>query len=381
MKSVRQVLLAAESRRLAPWAQRTSATAGRLHPEAPHPFRTDYQRDCARIIHSRAFRRLELKTQVFLSGSGDHLRNRLTHTIEVASVSRTIARALRLNEDLAEAIALAHDLGHPPFGHSGEETLNALMRGHGGFEHNIQSLRVVEMLESKYPGVAGLNLSFEVLEGLRKHDRSLRAPDGTRVKQLSLEAQVANVADEIAYYSHDLEDGLDNRLLKPGDLEELRLWREVGASALERHPGLAGRLLHTYVVRCLIDREVEDVISTSAAGITASGVRSAGEVRRHPTPLIRASPEVRAANRELRAFLYKNLYHHPRVAGRNRRACRMLEQVFRAFEKNPARLGRASAARVEEQGLHRTICDYLSGMTDRYLIAEHQRIVAAGRKR
>jgi len=371
---IRTRLLQAERRTLAPYAQKAGDSRGRAHPEPPHPFRTDFQRDCARIIHSKAFRRLEFKTQVFLSGSGDHLRNRLTHTIEVASISRTLARALRLNEDLAEAVALAHDLGHPPVGHTGEETLDRLMRNHGGFEHNLQSLRVVELLETKYPGVPGLNLSFEVLEGLRKHDRSLRTPDGTPYRHPSLEGQIANVADEITYYSHDLDDGLDAGLLKPAQLEQVRLWREVRETALARHPELSGKLLHTYIIRCLIDREVEEVIRASAERIADSGVRSADEVRQHPSLLIGPGDDLRVANRELRRFLYRNMYEHPRVAAVNRRACARIERVFRAYERRPEWLGRDATARIATEGLHRTLCDYISGMTDPYLLAEAERV-------
>lgn len=379
MSSIRSDLLRAERRALAPYAQHAAATRGRVHPEPAHPFRTDFQRDCARVIHSKAFRRLEFKTQVFLSGSGDHLRNRLTHTIEVASISRTIARALRLNEDLAEAVALAHDLGHPPFGHTGEATLDRLMRPHGGFEHNVQSLRVVEILEQKYPGVAGLNLSFEVLEGLRKHDPRHRTPDGMIYRQPSLEGQIANVADEITYYSHDLDDGLDSGLLKPTQLEEVRLWRETRETALALHPELTGKLLRTYVIRCLIDREVENVIAASRERIAAAGVRTADEVRQHPKLLIGAGEDLRSANRELRKFLYQNMYFHPRVVRMSRRACARLERVFRAYERRPELLGREATARVESEGLYRTICDYLAGMTDPYLIAEDERL--RGRRR
>ena len=379
--SILAELLRAERRSLAPYAQHAADTRGRAHPEAAHSFRTDYQRDGARVIHSRAFRRLEFKTQVFLSGSGDHLRNRLTHTIEVASISRTIARALRLNEDLAEAVALAHDLGHPPFGHSGEATLDRLMGDHGGFDHNVQSLRVVEVLEQKYPGVPGLNLSHEVIEGLRKHDRRLRTPDGWVYRQPSLGGQIANIADEITYYSHDLDDGLDAGLLKPGQLDAVRLWRETRETALARHPELAGKLLRTYVIRCLIDREVEDVIIASRERIAAAGVRTPDDVRLCAKPLIGPGEALRPANRELRKFLYQNIYFHPRLAVMNRRACARLERVFRAYERRPELLGSAAAGRVEAQGLHRTLCDYIAGMTDPYLIAEDERLRGSSRSR
>lgn len=363
-----------ERQTLAPYAQKAGDSAGRQHREPPHPFRTEYQRDRARIIHSRAFRRLEYKTQVFLNGTGDHLRTRLTHTIEVASICRSVARSLGLNEDLTEAIGLAHDLGHAPFGHSGEETLDELMRPHGGFEHNRQSLRIVELIEQKYPRFAGLNLSREVIEGLRKHDRFYESTEGGGLPSPSLEAQLANLADEITYYSHDLDDGLESGLIEPEQLENLEVWR-VNAEAVRHHfPELTGRRFRGYVIRCLIDRQVEDLLETSSAAIDAAGVQSADEVRRHPETLVRYSPELLRGNRELRKFLYQNLYYHPTVAGANQRACALLQDVFEAYLREPERLGQRTAVRIETEGLERTVADYLSGMTDRYLVEEHARL-------
>ena len=362
---------------LAGYAQKSGDSAGREHAEPPHPHRTEYERDRARIIHSRAFRRLEYKTQVFLNGTGDHLRTRLTHTIEVASISRTIARALGLNEDLAEAIALAHDLGHAPFGHSGEELLNELMRGHGGFDHNAQSLRIVERIESKYPRFAGLNLSWEVREGLQKHAKFYDPPakaGGGRHACPSLEAQIANLADELTYYSHDLDDGLDSQLITAGQLGEMEVWQHSHAEVCRHFPKLKGRALHGYVIRCIIDHQVQDVIATSARLIAASGVASAEEVRREKKPLIRYSQPLLRANRALRKFLYANLYYHPTVAGANQRACQLLRDVFTAYLRDPRLLGATTARRVRTDGLERTVCDYLSGMTDRYLIEEHARL-------
>jgi dGTPase len=368
-----------EKETLAPYAQKSCESAGREHTEPAHPYRTAFERDRARIIHSRAFRRLEYKTQVFLSGTGDHLRTRLTHTIEVASISRTIARALGLNEDLAEAIALAHDLGHAPFGHSGEEMLNDLMRKHGGFEHNVQSLRIVELIEQKYPRFAGLNLSWEVREGLQKHQKFYDpGTAGQRDKHTSpsLEAQIANLADEITYYSHDLDDGLDFELITPKQLDALEVWRRSHAEVRGHFPKLRGRELHSYVIRCIIDQQVQDVITTSEKFIRDSGVQSADDVRRHKKPLIRYSLPLLKANQTLRRFLYKNLYYHPRVAGANQRACGLLRDVFEWYLKKPSLLGDNTAKRVRKDGLHRTVCDYLSGMTDRYLLEEHQRLLA-----
>lgn len=362
---------------LAPWAQKSGESAGRAHAEPAHPHRTEYERDRSRIIHSRAFRRLESKTQVFLNGTGDHLRTRLTHTIEVASISRTIARALGLNEDLAEAIALAHDLGHAPFGHSGEEALDELMRPHGGFDHNSQSLRIVEVIERKYPRFAGLNLSWEVREGLQKHQKFYDPPTpGVHEKHTSpsLEAQIANLADEVTYYSHDLDDGLDFLLITPEQLAALDVWQHSRAEVRRHFPELHGKELQRYVIRCIIDRQVQDVISTSAELIAAAKVQSIEDVRRQKKPLIRYGLPLLKANRALRKFLYKNLYYHPRIAGANERACALLREVFGAYLQRPALLGETTAQRVAEDGLHRTVCDYLSGMTDRYLIEEHARL-------
>jgi dGTPase len=375
MKTHRE-LAAQERSALASYAQKSSDSAGRKYPEPPHAHRLPYERDRARIIYSRAFRRLEYKTQVFLNGTGDHLRTRLTHTIEVASISRTIARALGLNEDLTEAIALAHDLGHAPFGHSGEEVLDELMREHGGFDHNEQSLRIVELVEQKYPQFPGLNLSFEVVEGLKKHANFYDPPEpgNDRYSSPSLEAQIANLSDEITYYSHDIDDGLEFRLITAEQLEELEVWEHSQAEVRRQFPKLRGRDLHSFVIRSIIDRQVQDVIATSTEMIKAAEVQTVTDVRRQPKPLIRYSLTLLRANKKLRRFLYKNLYYHPTVAGVNQRASRMLQQVFAAYLKRPSLLGSTTTRRIKKEGLHRTVCDYLSGMTDRYLLEEHARL-------
>ena len=361
---------------LAAVAQKSGDSRGRQHPEPSHAYRTEFQRDRARIIHSRAFRRLEYKTQVFLNGTGDHLRTRLTHSIEVASISRTIARALRLNEDLAEAIALAHDLGHSPFGHSGEEMLAECMRENGGFDHNRQSVRVVELLETPYPDFPGLNLTFEVREGLRKHERPYKfpTPAGEEYNCPSLEGQVADLADEITYYSHDLDDALDFEILTPARLEENEVWRTSHRAVLARYTDAREPELHKLIIRDIIDREVHDLVATSAESIAESGVQSADDVRCQNAPLIRYSDELAEANRALRKFLYQNVYYHPRVAEVNRRACEMLRRVFETYLADPDRLGEGAIRRVEKEGLHRTVCDYIAGMTDRYVMEEFARI-------
>jgi len=363
---------------LASVAQKSGESRGRQHAEPSHAFRTEFQRDRARVIHSRAFRRLEYKTQVFLNGTGDHLRTRLTHTIEVASISRTIARALRLNEDLAEAIALGHDLGHAPFGHSGEEMLAECMRDHGGFDHNRQSVRVVELLETPYPDFPGLNLTFEVREGLRKHERpyTFPTPPGEEYRCPSLEAQVADLADEITYYSHDLDDALDFEILTLAQLEENEVWRTGHRAVLGRYTGVREPDLHKLIIRDIIDHEVHDLVATSAEAIAKSGVQSADDVRRKTAPLIRYSDELAEANRALRKFLYQNVYYHPRVWEVNRRASEMLRRVFEGYVADPDRLGEGATRRVEKEGLHRTVCDYIAGMTDRYVMEEHARIAS-----
>jgi dGTPase len=374
--TTREEMEARESVVLAPFAQKSGDSRGRQYAEPSHSYRTEFQRDRARIIHSRAFRRMEYKTQVFLNGTGDHLRTRLTHSIEVASISRTIARALGLNEDLAEAIALAHDLGHAPFGHSGEEMLAECMRDHGGFDHNRQSSRVVELLETAYPDFPGLNLTFEVREGLQKHQSVYDFPGvmGKKYHSPSLEAQVADLADEITYYSHDLDDALDFEILSPAQLAENEVWRRSQSAVLARYAGVRAPELHKLIIRDIIDNEVHDLVATSAKSIGESGVQSADDARRHPARLIRYSDELAEANRALRTFLYQNVYYHPRVSEVNRRACEMLRRVFEAYVLDPDRLGDGATRRVEKEGLHRTVCDYVAGMTDRYLVEEYQRI-------
>jgi dGTPase len=383
----REEMEASERAVLAPFAEKSSDSRGRQNSEPGHAFRTEFQRDRARIIHSRAFRRMEYKTQVFLNGTGDHLRTRLTHSIEVASISRTIARALRLNEDLAEAIALAHDLGHAPFGHSGEEMLAECMRDHGGFDHNRQSVRVIELLEDPYPNFPGLNLTFEVREGLRKHGAFHEMEDATgpqapttlqSYRCPSLEAQVADLADEITYYSHDLDDAVDFEILDAAQLEKNEVWRQSLRTVLARYPDAREPELHKLIIRDIIDTEVRDLVSTSAKSIAGAGVQSADEARQQPAPLIRYSDDLFQANRDLRKFLYQNVYYNPRVSGVNRRACEMLRHVFQAYLADPDELGETAAKRIETEGLHRTVCDYIAGMTDRYLMEEHARIAKVG---
>jgi dGTPase len=378
MPRTREELEQVERQVLAPYAQFSADTRGRRHREGPPEWRTHYQRDRDRVIHSRAFRRLEYKTQVFLNGTGDHLRTRLTHSMEVAAISRNIARALRLNEDLTETIALAHDLGHSPFGHRGEAGLNRLMRGHGGFEHNRQSLRVVEELEQKYPTFAGLNLTWEVREGLAKHHTAYDHPGqriGFEAKQPSLEAQIANLADEITYYSHDLDDGLDSDLLSESALRKnVDLWRYASRQVEREYGSPPDESRRYFIIRCIIDLQVKDVVESTEKHLHRSGVESADDVRQQARPLVQYSPQRRTQNIELRKYLYKNLYFNRVVHEPNMRAVRMLEHLFRYYLEHPRQLGALSRKRIRKDGLHRAVCDYLAGMTDRYAMEDYQRL-------
>ncbi len=378
MPRTREELEEIERRILAPYAQLSGETRGREYPEKPPLWRTQYQRDRDRVIHSRAFRRLEYKTQVFLNGSGDHLRTRLTHTIEVAAVSRNIASALKLNSDLAETIALAHDLGHSPFGHKGETALARLMKGHGGFEHNQHSLRIVELLEQKYPDFPGLNLTWEVREGLVKHYTSYDHPGkrkGFDAKNSSLEAQVANLADEITYYSHDLDDGLDSGLLSEKQLiQNVRIFAQAARLVKQEHGVLPEESRRYFIIRTIIDMQIHDVVENSEKLILDAGVTSADDVRRFPSALIQHSPARRRLNLGLRDYLYKNLYYNPVVHEPNMRAVKMLKELFNYYLKHPKQIGEGTRKRAKEIGFYRAVCDYMAGMTDRYVMIEYERI-------
>lgn len=379
MPRTRPELEELEHHALAPFAQFSGDTRGRKHQEAPPVWRTQYQRDRDRVIHSRAFRRLEYKTQVFLNGTGDHLRTRLTHTIEVAAISRNISSALRLNTDLAETIALAHDLGHSPFGHKGETVLNELMRGHGGFEHNHHSLRIVEELEQKYPGFPGLNLSWEVLEGLAKHQTAFDRPGfkkGFVAKQPSLEAQIANLADEITYYSHDLDDGLDSGLLSEKELtQHVRVWAHAAKLVKKEFGNPPDESRRYFTIRTIIDMQIADVIATSERLIATAGVQSADDVRRHAKPLIQYSPERRKLNLELRKYLYKNLYFNKVVNEPHLRAKELLKSLFQFYLKHPKEIGDSARRRLKQTGRYRAVCDYIAGMTDRFAVHEYERLL------
>jgi dGTPase len=382
MPCTREELEQRERHTLASYAQFSAESRGRVVAEEPALWRTHYQRDRDRVIHSRAFRRLEYKTQVFLNGRGDHFRTRLTHTMEVAATTRSIARALRLNEDLAETIALAHDLGHSPFGHKGEEVLNKLMRGQGGFEHNKQSLRIVEELEQRYPDFRGLNLTWEVREGLMKHERSfvVPGPKGFTARSTSLEAQIANLADELTYSSHDLDDGMESGLLDEDKLRrDVKIFGEAWKQVRKEHGDMPDELRRHYIVRSIMDSQIQDVVENSEPQILDAGVKSSDDVRRQTRKLIQYSPERRKLNAELRKYLYANFYLSDGVSGPNQRAGRMLEELFRYYLQHPKEIGEGARKRARKAGWHRAICDYLSGMTDRYAIHDYQRIFGVSR--
>ncbi|TCK17011.1 dGTPase [Thiogranum longum] len=377
---------------LAPYAARDAISAGRRHDEPPPNYRSEYQRDRDRIIHAAAFRRLEYKTQVFVNHEGDLFRTRLTHSIEVAQIARSIARALRLNEDLTEAIALAHDLGHTPFGHAGQDALNGCMKEYGGFEHNLQSLRVVDELEEKYADFPGLNLTFETREGILKHCSPKNAAElgdvGERFlhkQQPGLEAQLTNLADEIAYNSHDVDDGLRAGLIEVGQLNEVPLFAEQYSEVTQRYPALSQRRVIHEVVRRLINCQVVDLVETSQVQLAEACPADLDAVRRQPQALITFSDAMRERNLELKRFLRNQLYRHYRVHRMSAKARRVIRDLFIAFNEDPQLLPdeaqeHVTALRVEhgESGQARGVADYIAGMTDRYAIGEHHRVYNPG---
>jgi dGTPase len=373
---LREELEETEEGLLAPWAERSRQTRGRLHPAPEHPYRTAFQRDRDRVIHSTAFRRLQYKTQVFVYHEGDHFRNRLTHTLEAAQVARTIARALGANEDLTEAIVLAHDLGHTPFGHAGERALHALMREHGGLEHNRQSLRLVDLLEVRTHRHRGLNLTHETRAGILKHGN--RNPESSHPVSLpalgkspSVEAQIADVADEVAYLNHDIDDGLRSGLIDLEALAEVDLWRDaVDAVRGEEDP----RTLRMQAIVSLIDRLATDIIEASARRLQASGVRSAQDVRDLGEPVVSGSPETGTEARKLARFLRENLYHHHQVLRMAAKAERILRDLWTAYTSDPRQVPPHVQGRAEEESLERSIADYLAGMTDRFAMDEHRKL-------
>ena len=366
---------------LAPYAMRTRQSRGRKHPEPAHGFRTLYQRDRDRVVHSTAFRRLMYKTQVFVNQTSDHHRTRLTHTLEVAQISRTIARQLGLNEDLTEAIALMHDLGHPPYGHAGERVLQELMAKHGGFEHNWHGLRIVEELEYRYPDFPGLNLSWEVLESQAMHSKK---PDSPEVKSYLgagkplLEAQVVDAADSLAYNTHDIDDALSVGLLTLDDLREVSFFREAEARIRARHGNLTPLNFQPTVVRALIDWQVTDLLDNTQANLRKRAINSVDDVRRCPELLAEPGTEVANLKRELELFLRERVYRHYRVTRMVRKGQRMIRRMFDELLEHPEQLPRRYLDRAKQWGMERSVCDYLAGMTDRYAQEEYMRLFHPG---
>ena len=372
----RSQLESIEDARLAVYACRSSASKGRVFPEDEPGYRTVFQRDRDRIIHTTAFRRLEYKTQVFFNYEGDYYRTRLTHTLEVTQIGRTLARALGANEDLIEAICLAHDLGHSAFGHSGEVALSRIMKDHGGFDHNKQSLRIVTLLEGRYPEFPGLNLTWEVREGIVKHESEYDVADAREYDpelRGHLEAQIANVADELAFTAHDLDDGLRSNMISPKMLEGITLWEilveSVGVRQLEIDDLTRHRL-----IRRLIGMEVTNLIETTSQRLSDTNIRSVEELQRLPFQMIAFNEDMHRRNRELKDFLYQNLYRHYRVVRMQVKAERIIADLFTAYQTEPSILPKHVQEKVELFGLERTICDYIAGMTDRFAIEEHRKL-------
>ncbi|MDP1633104.1 MAG: deoxyguanosinetriphosphate triphosphohydrolase [Gallionellaceae bacterium] len=380
MASARLCVRGAE---LAPYAVRESNSRGRQHTEPAPTARSEYQRDRDRVVHSTAFRRLEYKTQVFVNHEGDLFRTRLTHSIEVAQIARTLARAMDLNEDLAEAIALSHDLGHTPFGHAGQDALNACMREHGGFEHNLQSLRTVDLLEERYGAFDGLNLTYETREGILKHCAPKKARElgelGKRFiegTQPSLEAQLCNLADEIGYNNHDVDDGLRSGLIALEQLDEVGIWARHVAIVRQDYPQIAGRRLIHETVRRMINSLAMDLIEETSRNIADAGVGTPADVRR-TGPLAAFSVGMHAEHKELKHFLRMNLYQHYQVLRMTNKARRIITDLFGAFMED-LRLLPPQYQQMAKTDKPRAIADYVAGMTDRYAIREHRRLFAVG---
>jgi len=374
---IRTLLEDNEEKFLAPYACKSRHTRGRKYPEEKHPYRTDFQRDRERIIYSSAFRRLEYKTQVFVNHEGDHYRTRLTHSIEVAQLARSIARALRLNEDLAEAISLVHDLGHTPFGHSGEEKLKELMEEVGGFEHNCQTLRVVDLLEERYPDFPGLNLTYEVREGIMKHETIYDKPASGEFnpeEQPTLECQAVSFADEIAYNCHDVDDGLYSGILTEEQLEELDIWKQLKQKTGDVYLQLPERGRRKLMVKLLINELVTDLISESERKMSHHGIQSPEEVRSAGESLLTFSKEKGKQNSQLRTFLFANMYTHHKMLRMSDKAKRTIEQLFEAYQRNHNLLPPWVHERIDGDHPLIVIGDYIAGMTDRFALLEHKRL-------
>ena len=375
MTCIRHQLEANESALLAPYALLSAESRGRVYDEPPSNARTAFQRDRDRITHAAAFRRLQYKTQVFVNDAGDYIRTRLTHSLEVSQIGRTLARALRVNEDLVEAICLAHDLGHPPFGHSGEAALDKLLQDGGGFNHNLQSYRVVTQMERRYPNWRGLNLTLESLDGIARHDERLELSHGgpEHAAGASLEAQIANIADDLAYNAHDLDDGLQAGLLSPAQCAELDLWRPLAERAGWRGGALADLARHQ-IIRELVGALVDDVIDASLTQLDELRPQSPSEVQQMPSPIVSHSTDMQRRNAQLKDFLNEHLYRHPRILQMQTQAQRTIAELFAAYRQNPRLLPDEMQARLADEAPDRVFADAIAGLTDRSAWQLHQRL-------
>lgn len=365
-----------EENLLAPYAAKSSATRGRTYKEISHPYRSEYQRDRERIIHCRAFRRLEYKTQVFINHEGDHFRTRLTHTMEVAQIARAVSRAMRLNEDLAESIALAHDLGHTPFGHVGEKELNRLLNGHGGFEHNRQSLRVVEKLEKRYSDFDGLNLTWETREGIIKHSGTYDRPETSEFmpdEEPSLEAQIIDYADEIAYNNHDLDDGISSGLILYSQVCDLKIW-EMAVKEYGRKLPDSTKMASREIIRTMINLLVTDLINNTYNAIEKHNIQDYKDVKQCGTKIAGFSHDVNEANDELKSFLRNNLYRHYKVSRMSLKSEMVIKELFRIYTEHPETLPHRYQEAIKENGMLSTVRDFIAGMTDRYALEEYKKL-------
>ncbi len=364
---------------LAGYACTSASSRGRKHPEEHRDNRPAFERDRDRIIHCAAFRRLEYKTQVFVNHEGDYYRTRLTHSLEVAQIGRAIARKLHLNEELTEALALSHDLGHTPFGHTGEDVLNRLMQGFGGFEHNMQSFRVVDELEERYPGFNGLNLTWEVREGIIKHSTPYDSASEVMADFLpgvvpTLEGQIINYADEIAYNNHDIDDGLKSGYITLGMLEKVDLWRDVCSGVLRKYPTIDDKRLVFQTISALIGLLIGDICTTTAAHIERLGIRSLEDLRRENRVIVHFNPDITERNMLLKRFLFQNLYRHYKVDKMRIKAEVFITRLFETYLRYPNLLPPKHQSRLERFGLQRVVCDYIAGMTDRFALDEYKRL-------
>lgn len=376
MKHARKDWESAENHFLAPCATKSAESLGRRHAEPPHPLRSCFARDRDRIFHSRCFRRLEYKTQVFVNGTADHYRTRLTHTMEMSAIGRTLARILKANEDLTECICLAHDIGHSPFGHTGEAVLDELMINHGGFDHNLQSLRCIEVVESPYPGFSGLNLTWEVRAGLLKHEAHVAGAvlDGHPIGPYqSIEAQIADIADDMTYHAHDVDDGLEAGIVTLKQLETTEFWRMAVAATRQSYPNLSEFQFVRATIRRMLELQVFDVVENVQRAMEKISPENVRDVMTASERIVDFSHEMKHVLDDFSAFMFENLYFHHGVTAATQESVDMMRKLFLHYIEHPETMGCKARARLEKEGLWRTVCDYVAGCTDRYAIEEFQR--------